>query len=214
VKQAIDAMRRGEFVVVLDGEYRENEGDLIIAAEKATPEKIAFMVNETSGMICVGLEAKRCDELKLPQMVVRNTESYQTAYTVSCDVRKGTTTGISAHDRASTLNALADKRSAPDYFSRPGHVFPLQAKPGGVLQRPGHTEASVDLARLAGLVPAGALCEIVLKDGTMARPPQLRRFAAVNNLCLITIDELIQFRKEFDAFTTATPAAASTSSSK
>jgi len=195
VEQAVEAFRRGEFLVVMDSEDRENEGDLIVAAEKATPEKIAFMVNNTSGIICVGMSAARVDELQLPQMVKKNTESHGTAFTHSVDYKVGTTTGISAADRAATIRALVDPSVQPDDFSRPGHVFPLRAREGGVLERPGHTEASVDLATLAGLAPAGALCELVNKDGSMSRGPVCKRFAAIHGLQWLTIHDLIAYRK-------------------
>lgn len=195
VERAVAAIARGEFVVVMDGEDRENEGDLIIAAEKATPEHLAFMVNETSGIICVGLAPERVDELKLPQMVIRNTESHQTAFTHSVDYKIGTSTGISAADRAITIRALADKSAKAEDFARPGHVFPLRAREGGVLVRPGHTEASVDLARLAGLAPAGVLCELVNKDGSMSRAPVCKEFAKRHRLEWLTIEDLIAYRK-------------------
>jgi 3,4-dihydroxy 2-butanone 4-phosphate synthase/GTP cyclohydrolase II len=198
VEAAIAAIREGKFVVVNDGEDRENEGDLIIAAEKATAEKLAFMVNETSGLICIGLQGERIDELQLPQMVQRNTESHQTAFTVSVDYKVGTSTGISAADRAATIRALADRKVGTEDFSKPGHMFPLRAKPGGVLERPGHTESSVDLARLAGLFPAAAMCEIVNKDGSMMRPDACRRFAEQHGLPCISIADLVAYRKVKD----------------
>lgn len=206
--KALNAIRAGEFVVVLDSEDRENEGDLIIAAEKATADKLAFMVNETSGLICVGMTGERIDELRLPQMVQRNSESHQTAFTVSVDYNIGTSTGISAHDRAATIHALADRRCGHELFARPGHIFPLRAKAGGVLERPGHTEASVDLARLAGLFPAGALCEIVNKDGSMTRQKQLYDFAALHKLECITIGDIIEYRRRTEEAPAAAPAAA------
>jgi 3,4-dihydroxy 2-butanone 4-phosphate synthase/GTP cyclohydrolase II len=153
------------------------------------------MVNHTSGIICIGMTGERLEQLQLPQMVVRNTEAHQTAFTVSVDYRHGTHTGISASDRAATLRALVDQASRPEDFNRPGHVFPLRAKPGGVLERPGHTETSVDLARLAGLAPAGVMCEVVNQDGSMARAPTLRKFASVHKLPFITIAELIAYRR-------------------
>lgn len=195
MERALAAIKRGEFVIVMDGEDRENEGDLIMAAELATPEAIAFMVNETSGLICVGIEASRCEELKLEQMVKHNTESHSTAFTHSIDYKIGTTTGISAADRAVTMRALTDKSAKPSDFARPGHVFPLRARDGGVLVRPGHTESAVDLAKLAGLYPAGVLCEIVNKDGTMARAPRCREFAKQHGLEFITIADIIEYRK-------------------
>jgi 3,4-dihydroxy 2-butanone 4-phosphate synthase/GTP cyclohydrolase II len=195
VETAIAAIANGEFVVVLDHEDRENEGDLIMAAELVTPEAIAFMVRYTSGLVCVGMAGERLDELDIPLMVQGGTEAKGTAFTVSVDVRAGTTTGISAADRAATVRALVDPASAPGDFARPGHVFPLRARPGGVLRRPGHTEAAVDLASLAGLSPAGVLCELVRPDGEMARGSDLAAFAAEHGLAIVTVDELIAYRR-------------------
>jgi 3,4-dihydroxy 2-butanone 4-phosphate synthase / GTP cyclohydrolase II len=196
IPDAIAAIKRGEIVVVVDDADRENEGDLIMAAEAATPEKIAFFVRHTSGYICAPVEPARADALELPLMVEENKEQHRTAYTVSVDAREGITTGISAADRARTIRLLADPGSAPTDLVRPGHVLPLRAAPGGVLKRAGHTEAAVDLARLAGLMPAGALAEVVNDDGTMARLPQLQRFAAEHDLLLITIADLIAYRRQ------------------
>jgi len=175
VEDAIAAIARGEFVTVVDDADRENEGDLIIAADKITPEAIAFMVRHTSGVICMPVVGTRLDDLRIPLMVADNTESQRTAFTVSVDAKANTTTGISAADRAATIKALIDPTSSPDDFNRPGHIFPLRYREGGVLKRAGHTEAAVDLARLAGLYPAGVLCEIVKDDGTgeMARVEDL-----------------------------------------
>jgi 3,4-dihydroxy 2-butanone 4-phosphate synthase/GTP cyclohydrolase II len=198
MERVLAAVARGEFVVVVDGEERENEGDLIIAAEHATPERLAFMVNETSGLICVGVEGKRAEELELPQMVAKNTESHGTAFTVSVDYKIGTSTGISAGDRSATIRALADPHVSPADFSRPGHMFPLRAKDGGVLVRPGHTESSVDLARLAGCFPAGAMCEIVEKDGSMMRPKRCHEFAAKHGLQVISIADIVSYRKLYE----------------
>ena len=195
IEDALAALAQGSMVVVVDDENRENEGDLILAAEHATPEKLAFMVRYSSGVICAGLPGYLLDHLNLPLMVSRNTDSMSTAYTVTVDYRHGTTTGISAADRAATLRALVHPQSQPDDFNRPGHVFPLRAVPGGVLSRPGHTEAAVDLTRLAGLRPGGALVEIVNDDGSMARRPQLERFARKHRLPLITIKDLIAYRR-------------------
>jgi 3,4-dihydroxy 2-butanone 4-phosphate synthase/GTP cyclohydrolase II len=195
VEAAIAAIANGEFVVVLDREDRENEGDLIMAAERVTPEAMAFMIRHTSGLVCVGMTGERLDELDIPLMVQHGTEAQGTAFTVSVDLLAGTTTGISAADRAATIRALVDPASAPGDFARPGHVFPLRARRGGVLSRPGHTEAAVDLAILAGLSPAGALCEIVRPDGGMARGEDLARFAADHGLAIITVDELIGHRR-------------------
>jgi 3,4-dihydroxy 2-butanone 4-phosphate synthase / GTP cyclohydrolase II len=195
IENAIDAIARGEAVIVVDDASRENEGDLIIAAEKTTPETMAFMVRHTSGVICMPLEGRRLDELQLPMMVSENTTAYRTAFTVSVDAKRGTTTGISAADRATTVRALIDPESRPGDLARPGHIFPLRYRDGGVLKRAGHTEAAVDLARLAGLSPAGVLAEIVNDDGTMARLPQLERFAAEHSLMLISIADLIRYRR-------------------
>ncbi|MDQ1515262.1 MAG: 3,4-dihydroxy 2-butanone 4-phosphate synthase / cyclohydrolase [Actinomycetota bacterium] len=195
VEAAIAAIANGEFVVVLDHEDRENEGDLIMAAELVTPQSLAFMIRQTSGLVCVGMTGERLHELDIPLMVQHGTEAQGTAFTVSVDLRAGTTTGISAADRAATIRALVDPTAAPGDFTRPGHVFPLRARPGGVLRRPGHTEAAVDLATLAGLTPAGVLCELVRTDGGMARGEDLVRFAAEHDLTVITIDELIDYRR-------------------
>jgi len=195
IPDAIEAIRRGEIIVVVDDEDRENEGDLIMAAEAATPEKLAFFVRHTSGVICVALTGERCDALGLPLMVADNTEYQRTAFTHTVDYRHGTTTGISAADRTATTLALADPQVAWSDFNRPGHIFPLRARDGGVLKRAGHTEAAVDLARLAGLEPAGALCEIVNDDGTMSRVPDLRVFAAEHGLLMISIADLIRHRR-------------------
>jgi 3,4-dihydroxy 2-butanone 4-phosphate synthase/GTP cyclohydrolase II len=209
IDDAIAAIGRGEIVVVADDEDRENEGDLIMAADLATPEALAFFVRHTSGVICVGLTGQRCAELELPQMVVSadNSEALGTAFTVSVDAREHTTTGISAADRARTLRALADPACGARSFNRPGHVFPLRARPGGVLKRAGHTEAAVDLAVLAGRQPAGVLCEVVLDDGRMARAPELRRFADEHGLLLVSIADLIRHRRRFERLVERTASA-------
>jgi 3,4-dihydroxy 2-butanone 4-phosphate synthase/GTP cyclohydrolase II len=195
VPEAIAAIAAGRPVVVVDDADRENEGDLIFAAEKATPELIAFMVRHTSGVICAPLTIHETDRLGLDQMVPLNTERMGTAFTVSVDAREGVTTGISAADRAYTLRLLADPATTAADLSRPGHIFPLRARDGGVLRRPGHTEAAVDLASLAGLSPAGVICEIVNDDGTMARLPELVVFAREHGLVLISIADLISHRR-------------------
>lgn len=195
IEVALEAIGSGSLVVVVDDEDRENEGDLILAAQFATPEAIAFMVRHTSGVLCVGLPGPRLDALDLPLMVERNTDSMKTAYTITVDYRHGTTTGISAADRASTIRALVDAKSCAADFTRPGHVFPLRAVPGGVLARPGHTEAAVDLSRLAGLRPGGVLAEVVNDDGSMARRPELEAFARRYDLPIISIADLIAFRR-------------------
>ena len=199
VEEAVAAFGRGEFVLVVDDENRENEGDLILAADKVDRSKIAFMVRHTSGLICVPMEGPRLDELGLPLMVLENTESYKTAFTVSVDALEGTSTGISAADRARTITVLMDPATRPTDLARPGHVFPLRYQPGGVLLRPGHTEAAVDLARIAGLSPAGVLCEVVNDDGTMARLPQLEVFAAEHGIPLISIADLVDHRWRTEA---------------
>jgi 3,4-dihydroxy 2-butanone 4-phosphate synthase/GTP cyclohydrolase II len=196
VTEAIAAVGRGEVVVVVDDEDRENEGDLIMAAEAATAEKIGFFVRHTSGVICVPMTGERLDELQIPLMVKENTESQRTAFTYSVDARTGTTTGISAADRARTIGALIDPATRPADLARPGHIFPLRAAPGGVLKRAGHTEAAVDLARMAGLYPAGVLCEIVNEDGSMARGPALESFCKEHGLVMISIADLIRYRRQ------------------
>jgi len=197
IEDAVAAIGRGEIVVVVDDEDRENEGDLIMAAEYATPEAIAFFLHHTSGYICAPVTEQRARELELDLMVRENTESMRTAFTVSVDVRQGTSTGISAHDRAATIQALVDPSTRPPDLARPGHVNPLIAREGGVLKRAGHTEAAVDLARMAGLYPAGVLCEIVdEKKMDMARVPELERFAEEHGLLLISIADMIRYRRK------------------
>ncbi|MFI8196500.1 bifunctional 3,4-dihydroxy-2-butanone-4-phosphate synthase/GTP cyclohydrolase II [Streptomyces sp. NPDC085942] len=197
VEQAVRDIAAGRPVVVVDDEDRENEGDLVIAAEKATPEIVAFMMSECRGLICAPMESDELERLELPQMVAENTESMQTAFTVSVDASAahGVTTGISAADRAATLRMLAGGVAGPGDFVRPGHVFPLRARPGGVLVRNGHTEAAVDLARLAGLRPAGAIVEIAGEDGVMLRLPELIPFARKHGLTIISIEDLIAYRR-------------------
>lgn len=198
IERAIADIAAGKAVVVVDDEDRENEGDLIFAAEKATPELVAFMVRHSSGYICVGMDDADCDRLGLPPMVARNEDVRGTAYTVTIDAAEGVSTGISATDRARTISLLAHLQSTAATFNRPGHVVPLRARRGGVLVRQGHTEASVDLARAAGLSPAGALCEIVSEDNPtgMARLPELRRFADRHGLALVSIEQLVQWRRK------------------
>ncbi len=196
IDAAVAAVARGEVVVVVDDEDRENEGDLVMAAEFADAERIAFFVRHTSGLICTPMMGSRLDELELPLMVVDNTESQRTAFTVTVDYRHGTTTGISAADRAATIQALIDPSTKPTDLARPGHILPLRYREGGVLKRAGHTEAAVDLARMAGLVPAGVLCEVVNDDGTMARGPDLERFCADHGLLMISIADLIRHRRQ------------------
>jgi 3,4-dihydroxy 2-butanone 4-phosphate synthase / GTP cyclohydrolase II len=196
VEAALDAVARGEFVVVVDDEDRENEGDLIAAADKVTPASIAFMVRHTSGVICCSMEGADLDRLELAQMVRKNTDPKNTAFTVTCDYKHGTSTGISAADRAASLRALADPHARVDDFHRPGHIFPLRYVDGGVLKRAGHTEAALDFARLAGCAPVGVLSEIVNdSDGSMARLPDLRVFAKEHGLVLTSIADLVQYRR-------------------
>jgi 3,4-dihydroxy 2-butanone 4-phosphate synthase/GTP cyclohydrolase II len=196
IEEAIAAIARGEIVVVVDDEDRENEGDLIMAAEFATPDHIAFFLQHTSGVICATLTGERARELELPPMVQHNTESQRTAFLVTVDYRHGTTTGISAADRAATIQSLVSADTRPADLLRPGHVFPLEARTGGVLKRAGHTEASIDLARLAGCYPAGVLCEIVTEaKDDMARLPELERFCAEHRLLLVSIADLIRYRR-------------------
>jgi 3,4-dihydroxy 2-butanone 4-phosphate synthase/GTP cyclohydrolase II len=195
IEDAVDAIRDGEMVIVVDDADRENEGDLIMAADRVTNEALGFMVRHTSGVICMPMLGERLDELQLPLMVANNTEHHRTAFTISVDARAGTTTGISAADRATTVHTLIERRTKPDDLMRPGHIFPLRYREGGVLKRAGHTEAAIDLARLAGCYPAGVLAEIVNDDGTMARLPELERFAAEHQLLMISIAELIRHRR-------------------
>ena len=199
IEEAIAQLRKGGMVVVVDDEDRENEGDLIMAAEDVTPEHMAFFLEHTSGIFCVPLESERADQLQLPLMVVANTEAQRTAFTVSVDYRHGTTTGISATDRAATVRSLIDPATRATDLNRPGHIFPLRYRPGGVLKRAGHTEATVDLCRLAGKFPGGVLCEIVTADKSgMARLPELEAFAAEFQLPLVTIADLIRYRRQHE----------------
>lgn len=195
IEDVIAAMARGEIVVIVDDEDRENEGDFIMAAEHATAEKLAFIVRYSTGVVCAPLTDERCDDLRLPLMVEQNTESQRTAFTDTVDLMDGITTGISAADRAATLRGLADPTLSYQSFARPGHIFPLRARPGGVLKRAGHTEAGVDLARMAGCQPAAVICEIQNDDGTMMRLPGLRKFCAEHGLLLSSIAQLIEYRR-------------------
>jgi len=196
IEEAIEDIRQGKMVIVVDDEDRENEGDFILAAEKVTPEAINFMAKYGRGLICVAMTPERLDELGLGPMVIDNTARMGTPFTVSVDAKHNTTTGSSAHDRATTIKALIDPRTKPQDLARPGHVFPLRAMEGGVLRRAGHTEAVVDLARLAGLYPAGVLCEILDEDGSMARVPRLIEMAKEFGLKIVTIADLIQYRRQ------------------
>ncbi|HEX3185888.1 MAG TPA: 3,4-dihydroxy-2-butanone-4-phosphate synthase [Pyrinomonadaceae bacterium] len=194
IDEAVRDIRDGRMIIIIDDEDRENEGDLVCAAEKVTPEIINFMARHARGLICMPLTEDRCDELHLTTQVADNTSYLGTAFTVSVDARKGITTGISAADRATTILCAVDPRCQPKDLARPGHIFPLRAKNGGVLVRPGQTEASVDIARIAGLNPSGVICEIMNEDGTMARLPQLEQFAAQHNLKMITVADLVRYR--------------------
>ncbi len=194
IETALAALREGRFVVVVDDEDRENEGDLVLAAEKVTPEAINFMAREGRGLICLALTEERCDALDLPPMVTENTSNFGTAFTVSIEARGRTTTGISAADRAATVKAAIDPASKPSDLNRPGHMFPLRAQRGGVLKRAGQTEASVDLARIAGMNPSAVLCEIMNEDGTMARVPDLAKFCERFQLPMVTVADLIRYR--------------------
>ena len=198
VEEAIEAIRNGEIIIVTDDPGRENEGDLVIAAEKATPEAINFMARYGRGLICLPATKARLDELELAPMVANSTEPLKTAYTVSIDAKDYITTGISAYDRAQTILKFVSPDVKPEDFVRPGHIFPLRAVEGGVLRRAGHTEAAVDLARLAGLYPAGVICEIMNEDGTMARVPQLLKFAEKHGLKITTVSHLIEYRRRHD----------------
>src|SRR6201984_1491344 len=194
IEDAIAAIRAGQMVIVVDDEDRENEGDLTIAAEKITPQAINFMAQYGRGLICLPMTPERLDALEIPLMVSQNSSRFETAFCVSIEAREGTTTGISAADRAATVLAAINPATRPADLTRPGHVFPLRARSAGVLARAGQTEAAVDLARVAGLHPAGVICEVMNKDGTMARVPQLSRFARRHNLPLITVADLITYR--------------------
>ena len=194
IEEAVEDIRDGRMIIIVDDEDRENEGDLVCAAEKVTPEIINFMARHARGLICLPLTEERCDELHLTTQVADNTSYLGTAFTVSIDARRGITTGISAADRATTVLVAVDPQSRPQDLARPGHIFPLRAKSGGVLVRPGQTEASVDVARIAGLYPAGVICEIMNEDGTMSRLPQLETFAANHGLKMISVAELVRYR--------------------
>ena len=199
VEDAIEDIRQGKMLVVVDDEDRENEGDLIVAAEHVTPEDINFMATYAKGLICTPIDGARLDELDIPQMVANNTDNHETAFTVSVDAYD-TETGISAYERCQTVKRLIDPQSKPSSFRRPGHVFPLRTVPGGVLRRAGHTEATTDLARLAGLYPAGLCCEIMDDDGHMMRTPRLMEFAEKHGLHMITVKDLIEYRKRTETF--------------
>ncbi len=200
IEDAIREIKKGKFVILVDDEDRENEGDLVMAAEKVTPQAVNFMAKHARGLICLAMTPERVEELQLPPQAVENTAAFGTAFTVSIDARKGITTGISAADRATTIHVAIDQKSKPTDLARPGHIFPLKAQKGGVLKRAGQTEGSVDLARLAGLYPAAGICEIMNEDGTMARVPELTKFAKRHRLKLVTIKALIEYRMRRETF--------------
>jgi 3,4-dihydroxy 2-butanone 4-phosphate synthase/GTP cyclohydrolase II len=202
IEDAIKDIKKGKMVILVDDEDRENEGDLTLAASKVTPQAINFMAKEGRGLICLSLTPERVEELQLPMMSESNTSHFGTAFTVSIEAREGVTTGISAADRSKTIKTAINPKKGPEDIARPGHTFPLKAKPGGVLQRAGQTEGSVDLARLAGLTPAGVICEIMDDDGTMARVPQLAKFAKKHKLKMITVKDLIQYRMQNESLVT------------
>src|SRR5512136_3042569 len=199
IEEAIEDIRLGKMVILVDDEDRENEGDLTMAAEMATPESINFMARFGRGLICLTMTNERCDQLRLPLMVSSNTSSFGTAFTVSIEAKKGVTTGISAADRAHTILTAVDDACKPEDLARPGHIFPLRAKPGGVLVRAGQTEGSVDLARMAGLKPAGVICEIMNDDGSMSRMPELRKFAKEHGIKVCTSADLVAYRLKHES---------------
>ena len=200
IEQAIKEIKKGRFVILVDDEDRENEGDLVIAAEKVTPQAINFMAKHARGLICLALTPERVEELQLPPQSPENTATFGTAFTVSIDARRDITTGISAADRATTIHVAIDPKTKPSDLARPGHIFPLKAQKGGVLKRAGQTEGSVDLARLAGLYPAAVICEIMNEDGTMARVPELAKFAKMHKIKMVTIKALIEYRLRRETF--------------
>lgn len=193
IEQTIDSFAKGEMIIVVDDHDRENEGDIVVASDSISARTVAFMMNHARGLICVAMDGDRLDELDIPLMVPSNTEVHTTAFTVSVDVIDGTSTGISAADRAATVRALADRKFCAQDFARPGHIFPLRAHPAGLSARRGHTEAAIALAKLAGKFPSAVICEIANDDGTMARMPELLRFAATHNLNVVSIQDLVDF---------------------
>src|SRR4026209_1983018 len=199
VEEAVAAIRRGEIVIVVDDEDRENEGDLTMAAEKVTPEALNFVAKHGRGLVCMPMTGDRLDKLEIPLMVERNSTRFETAFCVAIEAKRGTSTGISAADRSATIRAAINPKTKPHARASPGHIFPLRARDGGVLVRAGQTEAAVDLARIAGLAPAGVICEITSADGSMARVPELTRFARRHKLRMITIADLIQYRMRTEA---------------
>ncbi|MBS3105753.1 3,4-dihydroxy-2-butanone-4-phosphate synthase [Candidatus Woesearchaeota archaeon] len=195
IENVINDFRKGKFLIVIDDKHRENEADLIVAAKKITPQKINFMIKHARGLICVPMLGKRLDELRLPLMAKINTEFTKCAFTVSADARKGTTTGISAFDRAKTIKALIGKNTKPNDLARPGHIFPLRCDSKGLTKRAGHTEAAIELCRLASLYPAAVICEIIGDNGKMAKMPELRKFAKKHNLKMLSIGDLLEYMK-------------------
>ena len=193
IHDAVNDFKKGKFVIVIDDEYRENEADLVLVAEKVTPQKINFMIKNARGLVCVPMLGKRLDKLKLPLMTKINTEFTKCAFTISVDSKKGTTTGISAYDRSKTIKALIGKNTKPSDLARPGHVFPLRCKEKGLSKRAGHTEAAIELAKLANVYPAAVICEIVGENGKMARMPELKRFAEKYNLRVVRIRDLVKY---------------------
>lgn len=196
IEDAIKELQRGDFIVIVDDENRENEGDLVIAAEKVTPSRLNYLVQWAKGLMCVPVLGDRLDELDIPLMVPDNTDKFDTPFTVSVDAKKNTTTGMSVHDRLETIKVLLDKASKPEDLARPGHMFPLRAASNGVLERQGHTEAAVDLCKLAGLYPAAVIVEIMNDDGSMAKLEQLEEFAKKHDLRIVTIKDLVKYRKK------------------
>jgi 3,4-dihydroxy 2-butanone 4-phosphate synthase len=196
VEIALNAIKEGNGVLVTDNEDRENEGDMIFSAENLTEKQMALLIREGSGIVCLCLTPEKCDELELPMMVENNTSAYGTGFTISIEAAEGVTTGVSAADRVTTVKAAANPDAKPEDLSHPGHVFPLRAKAGGVLERDGHTEATIDLMKLAGLNPAGVLCEVTLPNGTMARMPDVIEFSKEHDMPVVTIEDIIQYRKE------------------
>jgi len=199
IKDAITDIKRGKIIIIVDDELRENEGDFMIAAEHAKPSKINFMIKKGGGLVCVPMEGKRLDQLDIPLMVqmTDNTEITKCQFTLSVDYKKNTTTGISAADRAQTIKALIDEKTQGKDFSKPGHIFPLRAHPGGLLSREGHTEAAVEISKLAGLYPAGVICEVLNEKGDAAKLPELQEFAIKHNIKIISIEDLIKFKKTY-----------------
>lgn len=198
IAEAIQDIKEGKIIIITDDQSRENEGDLVMAAEKVTPEAINFMAKHGRGLICLPIIGKRLDELHIPMMATDNTARFSTAFTVSIEAKRGVTTGISAHDRATTIRTVLDPNSKPEDIARPGHTFPIRARDGGVLVRAGHTESSVDLARMAGLYPAGVICEVMNEDGTMARLPELEIMAEKYNLKMISVEDIIAYRRRHE----------------